>query len=217
MDLHQLIVKVMPSFADVQQQVNRLKFEKPGKTPRELSRLFINKARNKYASVGAVTALPGVIPGLGTVTQIALEAGAISADVALMLRYMAGICYGTGLIYGFDIQKDFENEFTLVLGIWAEVIIPEKAAAAKGEKITISHFDRHITDRIRNKMNQKIARKLVVKYGSKRGGTALGRLIPFGVGAVVGGTFNYMTIEKFGKAADGYFSTTNADYILPEE
>jgi len=206
----------MPSFTEIQQQVNRLKFENPGKSPQELSRLFINKARNKYSSVGAVTALPGVIPGLGTVTQIVFEAGAISADVALMLRYMAGICYGTGLLYGYDIKDDFEGEFTLVLGIWAEVLIPEKAALATGEKITIGHFDKHITGRIRNRMNQKIARKLVVKYGSKRGGTALGRLIPFGVGAVVGGTFNYITLQKFGKAAENYFRITNTDYILPE-
>ncbi|MDV6168659.1 EcsC family protein [Flavobacterium sp. DG1-102-2] len=216
MDLHQLIVKVMPSFNDVKQQVIKLKLENPGKPPAALSRLFINRARNKYASVGAVSALPGVIPGLGTAAQIALEAGAISADVALMLRWMAGICYGTGLIYGRDTQNSFEDEFTLVLGIWAEVIVPEKAALSKGEKITIGHFDQHITDRIKNKMNEKIARKLVTKYGSKRGGAVLGRLIPFGVGAVVGGTFNYMTLQKFGKAADGYFKTDTTNYVLPE-
>lgn len=217
MDLHKVIAKVMPHFHETRSEVHRLRYENPGKTPEELSRLYINKIRNKYASVGAVTALPGSIPGLGTAAQIAVEAGAISADVSLMLRYMAGVCYATALIYGRDIEKEFEDEFTLVLGIWSGIIVPEKAANAKGEKLSISHFDKHITDRIRNRMNQQLARKLVTKYGSKRGGAALGRLIPFGVGAVVGGTFNYFTLQKFGKAADDYFGSAGQDYVLTEE
>lgn len=65
-------------------------------------------------------------------------------------------------------------------------------------------------------MNQKIGRKLVTKYGSKRGGAVLGRLVPFGVGAVVGGTFNYFTIDRFGKAANGYFRNADGDYVVPE-
>ncbi len=204
MDLHQIILKVMPSFADIRKDIQMLRIKNPGKTPMELSRIYSNTTRNKYTSVGVASALPGVIPGLGTAAQIAVEAGAVSADLILMLRWMAAICYGTGLIYGKDTEADFEDEFTLVLGIWAGVVLPEKAALAKGEKISIQHFDKHITDRIRNRMNQKIGRKLVTKYGSKRGGAALGRLIPFGVGAVVGGTFNYFTLQRFGKAADGY-------------
>lgn len=216
MDLHNLILKVMPSFADIRKDIAMLRLNNPGKPPADLSRSYINRVRNKYASIGVATALPGVVPGLGTAAQVVMEAGAISADVILMLRWMAALCYGTGLIYGKDTEADFEDEFTLVLGIWAEIIVPKKADDAKGERIGVGHFDKHITDRIRNRMNQKIARKLVTKYGSKRGGATLGRLVPFGVGAVVGGTFNYFTLQRFGKAADDYFKTSNGDFVMPE-
>ena len=181
--------------------------------PGRLSKLYSNRVRNKYASVGAATALPGVIPGLGTAAQIAVEAGAVSADLVFMLRWMASVCYATGLIYGKDIENEFEDEFTIVLGIWSGVVVPGKDAS-KGEKLSINHFDKHIADRIRNRMNQKIGRKLLAKYGSKRGGAALGRLIPFGIGAVVGGTFNYITLQRFAKAADDYFSSTGKDYVV---
>ena len=216
MDLHQIILKVMPAFADIRKDIAMIRQKNPGKPAEELSRLYIKNIRKKYTSVGVATALPGVFPGLGTAAQIAMEAGAVSADLILMLRWMAALCYGTGLIYGKDTEQDFEDEFTLVLGIWAGVVLPEKAMVARGEKIGVKHFDKHITDRIRNRMNQKIGRKLVTKYGSKRGGAALGRLVPFGVGAVVGGTFNYFTIERFGKAADSYFRDSNNEYIVPE-
>lgn len=216
MDLHKLILKVMPPFHDIRTEVQQLKLANPHKTPHELSRMFIKKTRNKYASVGAVSALPGVIPGLGTVAQIAVEAGAISTDVVLMLRWMAAICYATGIIYGKDTEYDFEQEYTVVLGIWAGVVLPEKAALAQGGKLVISHFDKHINDRIKNRMRQKIARKLATKYGSKRGGAVVGRLIPFGVGAVVGGLFNYVTMQRFGNAADNYFKPGNKEYVLTE-
>ncbi len=216
MDLHQIILKVMPAFADIRKDIALLRMNNPGKSAEELSRTYSNRVRNKYTSVGVATALPGIFPGLGTVAQIAMEAGAVSADLILMLRWMAALCYGAGLIYGKDTEAGFEDEFTLVLGIWAGVVLPEKAALAKGERISVQHFDKHITDRIRNRMNQKVGRKLITKYGSKRGGAVLGRLVPFGIGAVVGGTFNYFTIERFGKAADGYFQNKEDDYIVPE-
>jgi hypothetical protein len=214
MDLHKIITAVMPSFTTIRNDVAALRYENPYKTPKELSAAYLKKTRTKYTSVGVVSALPGVIPGLGTAAQIAIEAGAISADVLLMLRWMASLAYGTGLIYGKDTEAAFEDEFTIVLGIWAGVVLPENIAQAKGEKLSVNHFDKHITDRIRNRMNQKIGRKLITKYGSKRGGVALGTLIPFGIGAVVGGTFNYFTIDRFGKAASDYFSTDNKDYYL---
>ncbi|MCO6148432.1 EcsC family protein [Flavobacterium sp. NRK1] len=216
MDLHKIILKVMPPFQDIERNVRKLQFENPGKTQAQLSRLYINKLRNKYASVGAVTALPGIIPGLGTVAQVAVEAGAISTDVAFMLRWMAGICYGISLIYGHDIKDNFEEEFTMVLGLWSGVVIPEKAALAKGDKVSVNHFDKHIAERIKNRMNQKIARKMVTKYGSKRGGAALGTLIPFGIGAIVGGSFNYITLQRFGKYANDYFGGNTTDYIVTD-
>lgn len=214
MDFNILIKKLMPHFADIRKDVTHLRKEYPGKTNAQLSDMYRRRIRRKYTSVGVVSALPGVIPGVGTVAQIALEAGSISADVALMLRWMAALCYGTGLIHGHDTEQDFDDRFTVVLGLWSGVVIPEKAAVMVGERITVKHFDQHITDRIRNRMNQKIGRKMVAKYGSKRGGVALGTLIPFGIGAAVGGTFNFMTMTRFSKAAEDYFKNDNATYSI---
>lgn len=216
MDFNALIKKLMPPFAEVRNEIALLKQKHPGVYGHELAKIYRGQIRRRYTSVGVVSALPGVIPGLGTVAQVAIEAGAISADVLLMLRWMASLCYGTGLIYGQDTEEDFDDRFTVVLGLWSGVVLPEKAGLIAGERITVKHFDQHITDRIRNRMNQKIGRKLITKYGSKRGGVALGTLIPFGIGAAVGGTFNYMTMSRFGEAAEEYFRDENINYFVEE-
>lgn len=205
MNLINLIQRVTPLFNDIKRDVELLRFDNSGLPPEKLSQLYIKNIRNKYTSIGVATSLPGVIPGMGTIAQVAVEAGTVSADLALMLRWMAAVCYGTAYIYGHDIEQDFEGEFTIVLGIWAGVLSPDEIATAKNTEITTGHFDKHIADRIKNRMTQKVWRKLATKYGAKRTGAIGGKLIPFGIGAIIGGAFNYTTMKRFGKTADEYF------------
>lgn len=57
----------------------------------------------------------------------------------------------------------------------------------------------------------------VTKYGTKRGGIALGRVIPFGVGVVVGGGFNLIIMKGFKRAALKYYSSSGGgDGVLVE-
>lgn len=199
------VKRITPPFLEIRKDIELLKLSNPGMAPKDLSRQYRKKIRNKYTSVGVATSLPGMIPGVGTAAQLVFEAGSVSADVALMLRWMATLCYGTAYIYARDIEQEFESEFTTVLGLWAGIITPEEITAAKSSSITSGHFDKHMADRIKNRMNQKIWRKLATKYGIKRSGLIGGKLIPFGIGAVIGGSFNYATMQRFGNAADGYF------------
>ena len=66
-------------------------------------------------------------------------------------------------------------------------------------------------------INRRVGTTIFTKYGTKRGGIALGKLIPFGVGALVGGSFNYYTMNGFKKKAVKYFeSDENTEYIIYE-
>jgi hypothetical protein len=207
MDLSKIIHKVRPDYKDVKGKVARLQLAHPGMPATNLAKLYIKKVRNKYTTVGAVSALPGIIPGVGSIAQAAIEAGSFSADILLMLKWMGSVCYGTALIYGRDIEHNFDVEFASVLGIWSGVLTPQNAIANTNPALAAHHFDKHINDRIQNRVYQKIGKKLIAKYGSKKGGSAIGRFIPFGVGAVVGGGFNYFTMKNFGDIANSYFSS----------
>jgi len=46
----------------------------------------------------------------------------------------------------------------------------------------------------------------VRRYGTKRGLIALGRLLPIGVGAAIGGSANYLTIRTLARHADQFFA-----------
>ena len=160
-----------------------------------------------FAAEGAVSALPSAIPGLGTAFQFGVEATTISADLAYMLRCMAGMVIGIEYIYSRDIDAPFNQEFVRVLGLWCGVLNLSKEATLRvSKKVAIAQF-RKVPGEIFKRINKKVGTTIVAKYGTKRGGIAIGKLIPFGVGSLVGGGFNLATMKGFKKAAISYFGT----------
>ena len=218
-DLLTVVNTLTPQYATIQKEIEELKRSYPNKSKKELANIFGNRIKRKYTSVGVVTALPGAIPGIGTVGQIAIETGAISGDLALMLRWMAATCYGTAIINDKDIQSDFNQEFVKVLGLWCGVIEPTKVATVKlTTKVAVAQFNRNVSGKALSAINKRVGITLFTKYGTKRGGIALGRLIPFGVGATIGGLFNYFTMSRFKNQALTYFETSeDIDYVIYQD
>lgn len=218
-DFMKVVNFVSPSFESIKEDVDELKKRKPNKSKKELSRIYGNRIRKKYTSVGIVSALPSTIPGVGTGVQIAIEAGTISGDLLLMLRWMASTCYGIALINDNDIRSDFNQEFVRVLGLWCGAIEASKLATEKiATKVAVTTFNRKVSAKTLAKINQRVGVNIFTKYGTKRGGIALGKLIPFGIGVVVGGTFNYVTMTRFRSSALKYFESDElVDYKLKNE
>lgn len=219
MDLLTIVNAVSPSFDSIKTEITELKKSYPNKTKDELADLFGNRLRKKYTSVGLASALPSVIPGFGTAVQIATEVTTISGDLALMLRWMASNCYGIALIYDKDINSEFNQEFVRVLGVWCGVIQSAKVVSTKiATKVAVVQFNKNVSGKVLQKINQRVGTTILTKYGAKRGGIAIGKLIPFGIGALIGGGFNYHTMNQFKKSAIEYFKVGNeAEFIMYEE
>jgi hypothetical protein len=209
------IETLQPDSDDVARHIADLRSAHPKLTKDGLANKWTDKICWRYASEGAATALPGAIPGWGTAAQVAIEAGAISADLAYMIRCMAGMTIGVGQIYDRDTDASFNQDFVRVLGIWCGVLSLGKEATVRvTTKVAIAQFKK-VPVEIFKRINRKVGTTIVAKYGTKRGGIAVGRLIPFGVGALVGGGFNLATMKGFKKAAINYYKTD--DSILYEE
>ena len=54
--------------------------------------------------------------------------------------------------------------------------------------------------------NRVMSKALFRKYGARRGIAALGRMIPLGIGAVIGATANYAAIRALSRNADEFFA-----------
>jgi len=74
-----------------------------------------------------------------------------------------------------------------------------------GTKIAAAQFNRHVSGAMLKKINLKLGTTVFTKYGTKRGGIALGRMLPFGVGATIGGSVNFVMTRSFGRAILRYY------------
>lgn len=219
MNLITIVNAVAPKYESIIKEIQELKQSNPYSSREELANIYGDRIKKKYTSVGVASALPSVIPGIGTAVQIGTEIATLSGDLALMLRWMAANCYGIALIYGKNIENEFNDEFIRILGIWCGVLIPIKKGAVKiGTKVAIVQFNKQVSGKVLQKINQKVGTTILTKYGTKRGGIAIGKLIPFGVGAAISGGFNYFTMSGFKKAAIKYYhSKDEVEYTFYEE
>ena len=183
-----------------------MRHEHPWKSRKELARIFASRARLRYTAAGAVSALPGGCPGLGTAAQMVTECATVLGDVPYMVRQFANVMQGVCMIYGFD-KGDFDTKlFMRVLGYWCkalkfarEVVVAE--ASKQAGKFAGKYFSREVTKQV----SYRVGKRIVTKYGAKRGASSLGRMIPLGVGVGVSAAFNFGTMHYYNKACIAYF------------
>ncbi|PTA66582.1 hypothetical protein [Deinococcus arcticus] len=213
---------IFPHPAEIERTVEAFKGEPPEQALARLAR----QAKTIAAGQGVVASLPGAIPGLGTAAQLAVAGGTALPETLLLLRKMAHLQLCTAHLYGQPIRAlneddkihpDRLEEFMVVLGIMTGVILPAKEAAKKfGTRFTTVQISRHLPGCVLRAINAKVGFTLLTKFGTKRGGVALGRLIPLGVGAAIGGAMNYQSIHQFGKSAAKFYGGSE-EYGVPDD
>ena len=204
--LLKIIEKLIPDHRNTQQEVDELRRKHPYASREELAKIFAARARLRYTTAGAVSALPGLVPGLGTAAQVVAESAAVLGDVPYMVRQFADVMQGVCMIYGFDNGAFDKKLFMRVLGYWCKALkFAREAAVAEAAKqagkFVSKYFSRDVTKRI----SQHVGRRIVTKYGTKRGFVSVGRMIPLGVGIGVGAAFNFATMHCYNKACIAYF------------
>jgi len=211
-----IIETLQPNIEDVRKGVQDYRKANPGYGTDDLASNWADRACWLFAAEGAASALPGAIPGLGTAAQVAIEAGAISGDLAYMLRTMAGMTMGVATVYDRDLSAQFNDEFVKVLGVWCGALTLTKEPLERiAQKVAVAQFKR-VPGEVFKRINRRVGTTILTKYGTKRGGVAIGKLVPFGVGALVGGSFNLATMKAFKRASVHYFKTTGGSVVMSE-
>ena len=169
---------------------------------KKMSEMWADEIVSRYAKVGAASALPSLIPGLGPVAQIGTEVATVGADLALMLRYMYTIVVGIGLINGRDMETNSNRDLLKTLGIWCGALKPVGETIVRlSSKAAVVAFNKYVPGKIFQAINRKVGTTILTKWGTKRGGIALGKAIPFLIGPLAGGIFNYATMKGFKETA----------------
>lgn len=205
--LFELIRRLAPDPKAVAAWIEDVRSANPELSNEELADFVGDKIVWAYTSQGAALALPGAIPGLGTIVQISTEISTASVDVALMIRNQTYLVFALGAIYGYHARETLVQDTLICVGLWTNALNMTKTGAVRiGTKVAEANFRRRFPARILQAINRKVGTTVLTKYGAKRGGVAVGKLIPFGVGVLVGGGFSYITMKNFKRRTLEYFS-----------
>ncbi len=180
--------------------------------------------RRELTAVGAATGAVAAAPGLGTATA----AGALAADLGWFAMRATDMIMTIGALHGHT-ESSVEERRAWVLAVMAfgeqaarefstlvaqldpatgspatagQLVDAGDAASARGA--TMFGGDIAALEALR-RINTNLAAEVVKKYGTRRSALAAGKLLPFGIGAVVGGSANWAFVRAVGKQSVRFF------------
>lgn len=157
--------------------------ESPAQIIERMEKTFLLAVTGSGSAVGATAAVPGV----GTMASIA----AVGAESAFFLEAAALLTLAIASVHGIsavDHQQRRALVLTVALGESGMEVI-EKATGVTA-KNWISAVTSHLSGAKLKGVNNALVRKFVVEYATRRSALILGKLIPAGIGAVIGAAGN---------------------------
>ncbi len=171
----------------VRKNIARARQRKPEATPAEvvrtLERMYVSALTGTGAAVGGAAAAPAV----GTGVALALSAGEAFSSFELSALFVLSVAE----VHGIRLDE-IERRRTLVMGI----LLGESGSATIGKvaERTGQHWGRQLVSKVPmatlRQINGVLGPNFITKYGTKQGIIVLGRVVPFGIGAVIGGGAN---------------------------
>ncbi len=196
---------------------DKLRSKFPHLSKDQLTDHLIKQSARLTAGVGFVGALPGVFPGAGTATQIAVNVGTMVPDMIFLFKKQATLIFRIAEIYGKDLKEEERvTEALILFGVASGVTAATRALQ--------QYLENGITIYVREKISnafvagavQKVgalnpilgdiletlfAKKFISEAAVERGVVGL---IPL-VGAGVSGSMNYMFTRKVGQVARVFY------------
>ncbi|MEW2314983.1 hypothetical protein [Streptomyces bauhiniae] len=171
----------------VRKNIARARQRNPQATPaqviRNLERMYVSALAGTGAAVGGTAAAPGV----GTGVALALSAGEALSSLELSTLFALSLAE----VHGIPLDE-IERRRTIVMGI----LLGGKGSETitKVAQRTGQHWGRQVVAKVPvetlRQVNSILGKHFVTKYGTKQGIIVLGRVAPFGIGAVIGGGAN---------------------------
>ena len=192
-------LQLLPDPHHMDRRVEELKAKHPAESAEDLANRAVMATISRCTGVGIVAGLPGTIPGLGTFAQACATLGIAGGEAAILLREVAALQFFVAGLYGHDLHAPERiDELLVIAGLQSGAVLPAREAGKRvGTKIAVAQFNRHVSGAMLRKINTRLGTTVLTKYGTKRGGVALGRLLPIGIGAAIGGSVNFMMTRTF--------------------
>ena len=177
----------------------------PSKLVRVLERQYLAAVTGAGVAVGGAAAVPSV----GTSVALAVSGGEVAANISASAFLVMAVAH----VHGLDL-REVERRKTLLLG----VLMGDSVESALQTVATRTgrHWAWEVVEAVPiesiRRVNRVLGRNFVTRYGTKQGILVLGRVLPFGIGALIGGGGNYIVGSGVVRATRRAFGPPPANF-----
>lgn len=158
----------------------------------------------ELAAAGAAAGAAAAAPMVGTAATLA----ATGAELAWFTGRAGDLILTIAAIHGRpDPTVDERRAWVLAVLLYGSSARDEFARTIQQASVgVVPGLDRQLPVATLQTANRVMSRMFVRRYGTRRGLVALGRALPIGLGAAIGGTANYLTVRNLARNADEFFA-----------
>lgn len=181
-----------------------LRAEHPGMDPGSVVHAAVKRRSWHLAGTGAVSSLPAVLPGPGTVAEV----GAALADVTLLTAAQVELILIAAHLFGRPLDDEDARllDVLLVLGIDVGAVKLRRGGSieAAGETYSADELRGVREDALARRVSARLAIQVTARLARRRAHVILGREIPvLGVGLAAG--YNLRSTRALGDSAVRFF------------
>jgi hypothetical protein len=189
--------------------IRAIRRRNPNATPAQVVAILERRYLAAVTSGGAAVGASAVIPAVGVGISLALSA----VETAGFLEASALFAQSVTEVHGIAVE-DPERARTLVmtmmLGTAGSDLIKQLAGQATGKGKTRPKFwgelvTKSLPEAALNQVTSRIQHTFVRRFATSQGANVVGRALPFGIGAVIGGTGNHMLGRRVVTSSRGAF------------
>lgn len=200
--------------------VRAVRHRHPDRSPTEIITILERQYLTAVTAGGAAVGASAVIPGVGVGVSLALS----GVETAGFLETSALFAQSVTEVHGIAVD-DPERARTLVMamimGTAGADLVKQFAGQASGGATRNRFWGEMVTKNLPkaalNQVADRIKKTFIRKFVASQGTTILGRAIPFGVGAVIGGAGNHILGRKVVTSSRDAFGPAPAFFPLELE
>lgn len=176
--------------------IRSVRRSRPDATPEQLIRILERRYLAAVTTGGALVGATSVVPAIGTGTALVLS----SVETAGFLEASALFAQSVTEVHGIvvdDPDRARALVMTMVLGTAGSDLVKQLAGQVTGSGTGKSAFwgemiTKSLPRTVMGPVADRIKRTFLKRYAVAQGTNVVGRLIPFGIGAVIGGGGNHL-------------------------
>jgi hypothetical protein len=221
---HPLMVRGLDRVLSIQRpivlaHIRSIRLRHPQATPAEIIRILERRYLAAVTTGGAAVGATAVIPGIGTGVTLALS----GVETVGFVESTALFAQSVAEVHGIAVANPDRARalvMTLMLGKEGEALVGQLAGQATGRGGTRSAYWGELVTKSLPRaavgpMVDRLKSMFLKQFATRGGASFLGKAMPFGVGAVIGGTGNHILGRRVLTTSHHAFGAPPA--VLPAE